>query len=84
MCFSLAPTAVAPATALDAALDAALAPAPLTASTLAATTGNASLRERHLRGRVVLANARTGVGALCRPLWLASHCAPRQRHLPPQ
>ena len=48
MRFPLPPTAVAPAAALDATLDAPLAPAPLTTPTLAATAGNASLRQRHV------------------------------------
>ena len=48
MRFPLAPTAVAPPAALAAALNAALSPAPLTAPTFAATTGNASLRQRHV------------------------------------
>ena len=48
MHFPLTPTAVAPATALAATLNATLAPAPFTAPTLAATAGNASLRQRHV------------------------------------
>ena len=39
---------LAPPAALAAALNAALSPAPLTAPTFAATTGNASLRQRHM------------------------------------
>ena len=48
MRYPLAPTTVVPAAAFNAALDAALSPAALTAPTLAATTGNASLRQRHM------------------------------------
>ena len=44
----LAPPTVVPAATFDAALDAPLAPAPLTTPTLAATAGNASLRQRHV------------------------------------